>query len=371
MKILFDARHIRDIYSGLARYTHSILKALMKHNNFSGLDIILDENEDYDSNPLFSDIQIHKKSHINFIYLDAPLFKIKHHMNVSSYVNKSDCDIYFYPHFDLPVLIRKKSIFVVHDLLPLVVDNYILKYKYLKQQYFKNMIAFNLSKKNTKCIAVSNSTKNDLLSNIDIEYDTKIDVVYEDSFEDVVTTKIKNKNIESVIDLKYLLYIGDRRPHKNLKEMIDVFEILKDRYNYEGYFIIAGSERNFDINIEEYIDKKDNIKLIGRVSDEELTQLYKSMDCLFFLSKYEGFGLPIIEAAKHNKKIIVANSSSCTEIAPTTAIRINLDDTVDIKAKKINDYLNDDAFIDNSNYLDDFSWIKSVEKIFKGDTKND
>jgi glycosyltransferase involved in cell wall biosynthesis len=262
------------------------------------------------------------------------------------------------------VLIKKKSIFVVHDLLPLVVDNYILKYKYLKQQYFKKMIAFNLNKKNTKCIAVSNSTKNDLLRIINNKYETKIDVVYEDSFEDVVTTEIENKNIESVLTLKYLLYIGDRRPHKNLKEMIDVFEILKDKYYYEGYFVIAGSERNFDVNIEKYISDKNNIKLIGRVSDEELTQLYKKMDCLFFLSKYEGFGLPIVESAKHNKKIIVANSSSCTEIAPSSAIRVNLDDTIELKAKKISDYLNDDSSIDNSNYLDGFSWEKSVQQIF-------
>jgi glycosyltransferase involved in cell wall biosynthesis len=364
LKILFDARHIKDIYSGLARYTHSILKALMKSSDFSRLEIILDKNENYITNPLFHDIQNYKTNKISFVYLDSPLFKMKHHLNISSFVNNSDCDIYFYPHFDLPVLIKKKSIFVVHDLLPLVVDNYILKYKYLKQQYFKKMIALNLSKKNTKCIAVSKSTKNDLLRIIDNKYNTKIDVVYEDSFEDVVTTEIENNNIESVLDLKYLLYIGDRRPHKNLKEMIDIFKILKYKYQYKGHFIVAGSERNFDINIEEYIKNKDNIKLIGRVSDEELTQLYKNMDCLFFLSKYEGFGLPIIEAAKHNKKIIVANSSSCTEIAPSSAIRVNLDDTVELKAKTINDYLDDRTIIDNSSYIDDFSWDKSAQQIF-------
>jgi hypothetical protein len=98
LKILFDARHIKDIYSGLARYTHSILKALINNNSFSSLDIILDKNEDYLSNPLFHDIKINKTISTNFIYLDAPLFKMKHHINISSFVNNRDCDIYFYPH---------------------------------------------------------------------------------------------------------------------------------------------------------------------------------------------------------------------------------------------------------------------------------
>lgn len=369
---MFDARHIKDIYSGLARYTHSILKALIKSNYFfSSLEIILDKNEEYSSNPLFHDIQTYKDRGIDFIYLDAPLFKIKHHITVSFYVNKSDCDIYFYPHFDLSLFINKKSVFVVHDLLPLVVDNYILKYKYLKQQYFKNMIAFNLSKKNTHCIAVSNSTKNDLLRIINKKYENKIEVVYEDGFDDVIRSENTNEKVDAVLKLKYLLYVGDRRPHKNLKEMIDIFMILKNTYSYNGYFIIAGSERNFDIDIDDYIKDEKRIKTIGRVSDSELTKLYENMDALFFLSKYEGFGLPIIEAAGHNKKIIVANSSSCSEIAPSSSIKINLEDTIKFKAKKINDYLNDKPIIDNSSYLDKFSWKKSVEQIFKGDCIND
>jgi len=369
LKILFDARHIKEIYSGLARYTHSILNALIKINEFEKLEIILDKNEDYKNNPLFNDIKSKKTDKCKFTYLDAPLFKHKHHLNISKYVNKNDCNVYFYPHFDMPLFVRKWSIFVVHDLLPLVVDNYILKYKFLKQQYFKNMIALNLAKKNSKCIAVSKSTKNDMLSIISNKYSDKIDVVYEDSFEDVISSNVENTKVDEVLQLKYLLYIGDRRPHKNLKEMIDIFEILKNKYSYDGYFIIAGSERNFDVDIDTYIQDKTYIKTIGRVSDEELTHLYKNMDALFFLTKYEGFGLPIIEAAKHDKKIIVSDKSSCEEIAPESALKVDLRDNFELKSKFIYQYLVEDNSIDNNKYLKKFSWEKSVREIFFGDKK--
>jgi len=369
LKILFDTRHIKEVYSGLGRYTHSILKALVKVNLFTKLEIILDKNCDYADNPLFKDIEVKLTKNITITYLDAPLFKLKHHINVSKYVNSSDCDVYFYPHFDMPTFINKNSIFVVHDLLPLVVDNYILKYKFLKQQYFKNMITFNLSKKNSKCIAVSQSTKDDILNIISSKYEDKIDVVYEDSFDDVIQTDVVNKNIKDVIGLKYLLYIGDRRPHKNLKEMIDIFKILKTKYNYEGYFIIAGSERNFDLDIDEYIVTESYIKTIGRVSDSELSTLYENMDSLFFLSKYEGFGLPIIESAKHNKKIIILDASSCTEIAPTSALRVRENDDFTIRVEKIFDYLYENKIIDNTKYLKNYSWEESVKSIFNGELK--
>jgi glycosyltransferase involved in cell wall biosynthesis len=365
LKILFDARHIKDIYSGLARYTHSILKALMKSSDFSRLEIILDKNEDYLSNPLFHDIQSYKTNKISFVYLDTPLFKMKHHLNISSFVNNSDCDIYFYPHFDLPVLIKKKSIFVVHDLFPLVMDDYIIKHRLAKTFYFKNIISLNLLKKNTECIAVSNSTKMDILNLFSIDYKDKINVVYEDSFYNIAIKNNKpNIHIEKLRTSKYLLYIGDRRPHKNLKMMIDIFRILKNKYNYDGYFVIAGGERNFNINIENYTNNDNFIKLIGRVSDSELNNLYKNMDALFFLSKYEGFGLPIIESAKFNKKIITSISSSCGEISPINALKLNINTSISDNSSKIIKYLKSEFYIDNTLYLSRFSWDKSVEKIF-------
>jgi len=365
MKILFDARHIKDIYSGLARYTFSILDALIDTDIYENLEVIFDKNNDYSNNHLYSKIKEKKNKSINFTYLDTPLFGLKHHINISKYVNQNNCDIYFYPHFDMPVFIKKKSIFVVHDLLPLVVDNYILKYKFLKQQYFKNLININLNKTNTTCIAVSNSTKQDIIKYINNK-ENKIKVVYEDSFEiPIVKEKISDEVLD-ILKLKYLFYIGDRRPHKNLKKMIEIFEIMQKKYNYDGYFILAGSPKNFDVDIDTYIDNNQFIKYLGKVSDEELVLLYKNMEALFFLSKYEGFGLPIIEAAKQNKKVITSNISSCVEIAPKNALIVDPQDNNEKLAELCYNYCMKNISINNKKYLEKFSWKNSVYQIFEG-----
>tara|TARA_B100002019_G_scaffold281407_1_gene285414 strand:- start:5574 stop:6695 length:1122 start_codon:yes stop_codon:yes gene_type:complete len=362
-KILYDARHIENVYSGLGRYTFSLLEALIVNNKYSSLEIILDSNKDYSSNPLFQKLNAY--CNIKFKYLNAPLYKIRHHLILSNYVNKSDCDIYFYPHFDAPILIRnKKVIFVIHDLLPLVIEDYITKLKKIKQLYFKLISKINLIKKNTFCIAVSESTKKDIITHIYNTNINKIKVVYEDSFNISIDTKAPNKHIESILSLKYLFYIGDRRPHKNLLRMINIFRVLKQKYDYEGYFIIAGSEKNFKFDINSYVKADQHIKLIGKVSDKELEKLYANMQGLFFMSKYEGFGLPIIEAANHNKKIITSSNSSCGEIAPPSALLVDNKWNDEFTAKQCISYMKNTIQINNNDYLKNFSWNESVNKIF-------
>ena len=364
LSILFDARHIKNIYSGLGRYTFSVLITLIKGGYFKKLEVILDSNNDYSQNPFFKELSSYSTFKVTF--LNAPLYKFKHHLIVSRYVNGTNSDIYFYPHFDAPIFIRKiKVIFVVHDLLPLVVSNYIQNYKKLKQFFFKSILKINLKKNNTNCISVSESTKNDILKYTDTKYTEKIKVVYEDAFDISIKNSKINYHVNSVLNLKYLLYIGDRRPHKNLPKMIKIFTLLQKKYDYNGYFVIAGSEKNFDIDIDSLASNNEKIKLIGKVSDNELLSLYKNMESLFFISEYEGFGLPIIESARLMKKIITSNTSSCCEIAPNNALLINHNDSIDLICKKIFIYLTSEIKINNTDFLMNFSWKKSVLNIFK------
>ena len=362
LNILFDARHIENIYSGLGRYTFSVLEALAKMET-GGLEVILDSNVSYSENPLF--LKLSSYVNIKLKYIDAPLYKIKHHFVVSDYVNKSSCDVYFYPHFDSPIFIKnKKIIFVIHDLLPLIVEDYLVNFKVLKKVYFKLICKINLIKKKTNCIAVSNSTKRDILDHISNDSE-KIKVVYEDKFEISIKSKSPNKYVNKITSLNFLFYIGDRRPHKNLMRMVKVFNILKNQYNYDGHLIIAGSEKNFNFDLESYVKENEHIKLIGKVSDEELDILYSKMQGLFFISKYEGFGLPILEAAKYNKPIITSNNSSCIEISPPSALFIDNKSSDESIAEKCIAYINDKTVINNTEYLKKFSWDKSVKEIFE------
>jgi glycosyltransferase involved in cell wall biosynthesis len=364
MYIIYDARHFEDYYSGLSRYSFSVLKSLILDNKYSKLEIIFNKNYDYKKNPLFIQIQQLTNNKISFIYLDAPIFSIKQHFTIAKYVNKTHCNIYFYPHFDIPLLIKVKSIFVIHDLFPLILKNYILKYSLLKKLYFKMIIKLNLLKKNTTCISVSKTTKNDIIHYFGKNFTNKIQPIYEDSFSDNTNAKVTiefNKKIQT----PFIFYIGGRREHKNLKQMIDIFNILIEKKLYTGFFIIAGSKKNFSFNVERYVQNNKNIKILGQISDSELSFLYSKMDALFFLSKYEGFGLPIIESAKYNKKIITSNLGACAEILPDSGLEVNIENDNNDISLKISNYLLEKNTIKNQYYLKKFDWLNTVNLIYK------
>lgn len=366
MYIIYDARHFEDYYSGLSRYSFSVLKEIIIKGEFEKLEIIFNTNYDYSKNPLFIQLEnLPASKNIKHIFLNANIFSFKQHYQISKYVNNSNCDKYFYPHFDSPLLVKKKVVFVIHDLFPLVLDSYVLKHGFLKKLYFKMIIRINLLKKNTQCIAVSKTTKNDILTFFGNKFSKKIKVIYEDSFSDVEVKNESFSQFSELINKKFLFYIGGRRRHKNLKQMIDIFNTLVENKLYNGYLVIAGSKKNFYFDLDDYIHNKNNIFVFGKVTDSELSYLYSKMDSLMFLSKYEGFGLPIIEAAKHNKKIITTSLGACGEIAPENSLKLDINIDNSQLGLTISEYLEKDIKIDNRFFLKDYSWSNTAAFILE------
>lgn len=379
MYIIFDGRQIKNKYSGLARFTFSLLLKFIEFNQFDKLEILVEKNIDLDKNEIFKYILGLKIEKITLTDIDAPLFNLYKGYNITRYVNKKNPDLYFHPHFDLPFGIKAKSIFVVHDVLSKKTfyheneNNFlsdffyaIKKKRFIKNFIFNNYIKYNLKNNNINCIAVSNATKLDLLEFIDVKYENKIKVVYEASFDNTLL-KSEDSNVfeNKIFENRYILYVGDRRPHKNLKKMIDIF-IELNKIDKNLFFYIVGSKEKIYFDYEFYINslKNENILLFHNISDELLEIFYKKSEVFFFLSKHEGFGLPLLEAAKFNKKIITSNRSSMYEISPKTSLFLDPYIKEDIAAETISSYLKNDILIDNESYISNFSWELAMKEIF-------
>jgi glycosyltransferase involved in cell wall biosynthesis len=167
-----------------------------------------------------------------------------------------------------------------------------------------------------------------------------------------------------LIDRPYLLYVGDRRPHKNIRRVIDLFVALKDQHGYSGALVLVGNRRNYGFDVEQYVDGRDDVVIAGNVSDKDLSWYYKHTDGLVFLSEYEGFGLPVIEAATFNRKIVVSDGGSLAEIAPASACVVPRGQPVAKAALKVAAYLADNSLTDLTDYLGKFAWTRAARQIF-------
>lgn len=165
-----------------------------------------------------------------------------------------------------------------------------------------------------KVIAVSNSTKNDLLEVSKLKPE-QIEVIYEgvaENFKPATEKQQSEFRKKHNLPEKFILAIGGIGERKNL-----------DR--------IRNASRDFNL----VVTFKDLT-----VPDEELPLLYSSAQALVYTTLYEGFGLPILEAMACETPVITSNVSSMPEIAGNAAILVNPEKPEDIK-KGINEALAD------------------------------
>lgn len=169
-------------------------------------------------------------------------------------------------------------------------------------------------------IAVSQSTKNDLINLYDIVPE-KISIVHHGAnlteINDFELKKFKEK-----LPNNFILTLSTLEPRKNLRTLIKAFKLLKKEYNLPHKLVIAGKKG--------WLNKKD-FKLLNHpeiiwqdyVSEKEKTALYKLADVFVFPTYYEGFGLPVLEAMSTGTPIITSNISSLPEITKDSAILVN------------------------------------------------
>lgn len=177
-----------------------------------------------------------------------------------------------------------------------------------------------LRDRQAQIIAVSGSTKNDILRYLEIP-EKNISVVHEALPTQVaeISQELADKpDLVSFIKQKlklnkpYLLFVGTREPRKNLARLIQAWLPLANEYQ----LIIAG-EQSWDGS--EQISKNPNLRFMGRVSDYELAVLYHQSELFVYPSLYEGFGLPVLEAFAHGVPVVSSDIPAIREVAGNAA----------------------------------------------------
>jgi glycosyltransferase involved in cell wall biosynthesis len=359
MRIIYDARMISFPYTGLGRFSGELLLGLLKLalKNSDRLVILLWSGGEI--TPEYEDqIQFFEGRGVcRRIYVNCRPVGISQHWELRKYLSKNFGDVYLHPHFDMPIFGKISSVCIIMDLFPTLVPGYIINKSFIKVMYFKLMLRI-VARKAKFIFALSETTKIDYLKEVGIGWEKKVGIC--------LSGPIIRRNLKHVLkkfhNKNFILYAGDRRPHKNIKKIIDIYLELK-RYSYQGDLLLVGSTKNYDFDVDSYISGLEGVHLLGQVSDECLLNLYLQMDALIFLSKYEGLGLPVVEAGLLGKKMIISDGGAIKEVAPPWAFQIELASNY-IEVKKIVDYLNTDHEIVDS-YGKEFNWNRVSEVIYE------
>ena len=128
---------------------------------------------------------------------------------------------------------------------------------------------------------------------------------------------------------KYILTVSTVEPRKNLTTLLRAFAALK---NEDIQLLIAGASGWKNSAVYAEYEKlgflETQVKFLGYVPDEDMNNLYSGASLFVFPSKYEGFGIPPLEAMASGTPVIVSNSSSLLEVAGGAGILIEpMDET--------------------------------------------
>lgn len=356
MHVIYDGRVMAYQYTGLGRFTGELLFALLDMHQEDSIKytvIIWVDTEAKGDNFYYQKLRQYENNGIcRVISVTCRPISLTQHFSLANIVNCLDGDVYFYPHFDLPFGIRLPSITVIHDLFPLKVHGYITKNSWLKIAYFKLMLGL-IARKAKFIFAVSETTRKDLLTEVGSRFSGKVGVSLEGPIVSAQCTYQSNASSFTLPE-KFILYVGDRRPHKNIKRIIDLFISLKDG-GYSGSLLLVGSTKNHNFDVESYIGTRSDVQIVGQVDDHYLVMLYQRMDALVFLSKYEGFGLPVVEAGLFGKKMIISDGGSLPEVAPPWAFVLPNDIDLSHSVVQVINYLNSQVVIDDG-YGMKYTW---------------
>lgn len=361
MKIFFDARLM--FYAGVGRYQREILSELFKIDNELFVYILGDKIK------ILEYIKKFNLNAANFYIINSTIKKytFKEQLLLIKIFKsfRSNVDVFFLPHFNIPFLyLPPKSIVVVHDLTFFHFPNYFGRVR----TFLAKIVLKNILRKANVVITVSNYVKNDIINMFGTKTNNKLNSnILENKIKTVYlgySKKFKPQTQEDIINFKnekgltnFFLYCGNRKKHKNIIRLIKAFKNAKQELaDKEDLKLILIGKRFSKDKKPDFIDHflaKNNIKdvlSIEWVSDRDLNLYYAACNAFVFVSLSEGFGLAPIEAlAAGAPVLILANNSSLPEIFKDAALYVNPYDI-----KEISNAIKKTMFLgpDNTNEVD-------------------
>lgn len=256
-----------------------------------------------------------------------------------------------------------KRVVMIHDLTPILFPNFHIK----TSTIIHKLLLKRVLKKADLILTASNNTKKDILNYCTTK--AKIPVIPLG-----VDQKTSRKISGSKNNFPYFLYLGTIEPRKNLELLIEAFSELKQEKKFTHKLIIAGEIGWKSEKILKKIKQANkkipsSITLKGYVSEKEKSQLYQNAEIFIYLSFYEGFGLPVLEAMSYNTPVICSNTSSLKEYFENYALTFDPKNKKELK-KQIMKLVEDKIFQKKLTqkaftYSKNFNWKKTAEKTLR------
>jgi len=350
---------------GVARYIYETTKSMVLSHPEVNFHFLFDRP--YDKQFIFSD---NVTPHVIGLPSRHPiLWYLWFEIALPKFFNQYDIDVFYSGDMYLSLKADIPTLMISHDL------NYLhypdgLRWSHLKYyEYF--MPKYHRAANHL--VTVSEATKLDVIDKYGIVNDdiSVASNAVPESMEVLSYERIHAIRKEITDGEPYFVYVGSLHPRKNIERLLQAYDTFRKKYDTNTKLLIYGRmawKTNKIFSIYESLEYKADVIFFGN-EKLQVNEVIGAAEVLCYVSLFEGFGIPILEAFACGVPVITSNVSSMPEVAGDAALLVDPLDVADIADKMIalssNDALKTELVEEGHLQVQRFSWDTSAKHIFE------
>ncbi|MEI6970454.1 MAG: glycosyltransferase family 1 protein [bacterium] len=320
-RVIFDARWVLSKPTGIGRYIASLLPPLLRQ--CPDLEIHLLHRQEtwpgYGLGLLAAPNLVH---HVT----ELPCLSARQYLAIPLLARRLGASLVHHPHFDAPVLWQPVPVVATfHDVKYLLHPEFFPRGSALLKRFTMKRLFAMTGRRAAAVITVSQNTAAEVEGLFGARpggyrvVHLAADPVFTRSSDEEIAVWRRKHNISR----KFVLAVGERRPHKNLVTLIRAFAASASSTTHD--LVIAGQRcQGYDLpeRTAHQLGVESKVHFLDSLSDAELPPAYSAAGIAASVSLHEGFGLPILEAMACGAPVIVATTTAAGEVAGNAALRV-------------------------------------------------
>lgn len=326
MKIGFDAKRIARNGTGLGSYGRTLVNALSEADPQYELRLYAPDKGREDLCQ-----QVNAADNIVWCYPSRMTFRLQRDLwrmrGVVKDLQRDDIDIFHGLSGELPHGLRKagiRSIVTIHDLIFLRHPEY---YNWIDVEIYHHKFRQTIKEADV-IVAISECTKRDIMAYSDVPED-RIKVIYQSCStrfcHEVDSRTRKDVARRYVLPHRYVLQVGTIEERKNAMLTVRALPLLPE----DVHFVLVGRQTAYADKVRREAEKlgvSDRVLFLSGVPNDDLYAIYQQASVFVYPSRYEGFGIPVIEAIQSYLPVVAATGSCLEEAGGPDCLYVDPDD---------------------------------------------
>jgi glycosyltransferase involved in cell wall biosynthesis len=331
MKIAIDARWIFPALSGIGVYTRELIRALAQIDGENHYRLLFQHPDLRDRTA--ADTGFRANPRFETALVPYGLFTLRNQALLPGTLRRFEADVFHSPNYMMPLLPaaagrpRPRRVVTIHDVIPLMFPDHAPKSRKSRLFPLYRLLMLAIGRRADRIITVTEASRADVIRQLRIGAPEKVRAIHNGVA--AMFSPAERPRSTDPQRPRSVLYVGRSDPYKNVAGLVRAFARLKALTSFPLRLRLAGArDARYPAaaDLARQLGVAGDLEWLEALSQEELLAAYRAADVLALPSRYEGFGLPALEAMACGVPLVCGDCGALREVAADVALFAAPDD---------------------------------------------